>query len=58
MSYDGLYTYHDRLVIPRPAQALRILLLTKYHDYASHPTWRRLFIGYIAETIWMGTNVF
>jgi hypothetical protein len=25
-SSDGLYTYHDRLVIPRPAQDLRILL--------------------------------
>ena len=29
-SFDGqLYTYHDRLVIPRPAQDLRFLLLTK-----------------------------
>ena len=27
-SPNGLYTYHDRLVIPYPAQDLRILLLT------------------------------
>jgi hypothetical protein len=40
-SSDGLYTYHDRLVIPRPGQDLRILLLTKYHDNACHPNWRR-----------------
>ncbi len=31
-SSNGLYTYHDRLVIPRPTQDLRILLLTEYHD--------------------------
>jgi len=41
-SSDGLYTYHDRLVIPRPTHDLRILLLTEYHDTASHPNWRRL----------------
>ena len=29
-SSDGLYTPHDRLVIPRPAQDLRILLLIEY----------------------------
>ena len=39
---DGLYTYHDRLVIPRPAQDLRILLLTEYHDNVGHPNWRIL----------------
>jgi hypothetical protein len=31
-SSDGLYTYHDRLIIPRPAQDMRTLLLTNYHD--------------------------
>ena len=41
-SYDGLYTYHDRLERPRPAQHPRILLLIQYHDYAGHPNWRRL----------------
>jgi hypothetical protein len=41
-SYDGLYTYHERLVILRPAQDLRILLLTEYHDNAGHPNMRRL----------------
>jgi hypothetical protein len=41
-SSNGLYTYHDRFVIPRPAQDPRILLLTEYHDNAGHPNWRRL----------------
>ena len=33
----SIYTYHDRLVIPRPAQDLRNLLLTEYHDNVGHP---------------------
>ena len=41
-SSNGLYTYHDRLVIPRLAQDLRILLLTEYHNNVGHPNWRRL----------------
>ena len=41
-SFDGLYTYHDRLVIPRPAQDLRILLLTEYYDNDGHSNLRRL----------------
>jgi hypothetical protein len=43
-SSGGLYTYHDRLVILRPTQDMRILLLTEYHDNASHmhPNRRRL----------------
>jgi len=41
-SSDGLYTYHDWLVIPRPVQDLRILLLTKYHYNVGHSNWRRL----------------
>ena len=40
-SCDGLYNYHDRLVIPRPVQDMRILLLTEYHDNVGHPNWRR-----------------
>ena len=43
-SYDGLYTYHDRLDIPHPAQDMRILLLTEYHDNVGHPNWRRLLL--------------
>jgi hypothetical protein len=41
-SSNGLYTYHDMLVIPRPAQDLRILLLTEYYDNDGHTNWRRL----------------
>ena len=40
-SSNGLYNYHDRLVILRPAQGLRILLLTEYHDNDGHPNWCR-----------------
>ena len=36
-SYDGLYTYHNRLSIPRPAQDVRNLLLTEYYDNVGHP---------------------
>ena len=39
-SSDGLYTYHDRLVIHRPAQDLYILLLTKCHYNVDHPNWQ------------------
>ncbi len=41
-SFDGLYTYHDMLAIPRPAQDMRILMLTKYHDNVGHSYWRRI----------------
>jgi hypothetical protein len=40
---DGLYTNHDRLVVLRPAQDLRIsVLLTEFHDNDVHSNWRRL----------------
>jgi hypothetical protein len=41
-SSHGLYTYHDIIMISCPAQDLRTLLLTKYHDNDRHPNWRRL----------------
>jgi hypothetical protein len=41
-SSDGLYTYHDKLSIPLPAQDLRILLLIEYHDNVGHLNWHRL----------------
>ena len=41
-STDGLFTYHGRIVIPRPANQLRDLMLNEYHDAAGHPSWRRL----------------
>ena len=51
-SSEGLYTYHDRLVIPRPAQELRNLLLTEYHDNAGHPNWRRLLASLLKRFWW------
>jgi hypothetical protein len=51
-STEGLYTYHDRLVIPRPAQDLRILLLNEYHDNAGHPNWRRLLTNLLKCFWW------
>ena len=41
-SSEGLHTYHNRLVIPRSAQNMRILLLTEYRENVGHPNWRRL----------------
>ena len=41
-SSDGLYTYHDRLVIPRLSQDLCILLLTKCSYNVGHQNWQRL----------------
>jgi hypothetical protein len=49
---DGLYTYHDRLVIPCPAQDLRILLLTQYHDNDSYLNWRRLLVTLLKWFWW------
>jgi hypothetical protein len=46
-SFDGLYTYHDRLVIPRPAQDLCILLLTECSYNVGHQNWQRLL-----TTLW------
>ena len=41
-SSDGLFTYHNRVVIPHPANALIKALLSKYHDNDDHPNYRRL----------------
>jgi hypothetical protein len=47
----ALYTY-DRLVIPRPAQDLRILLHTEYHDNVGHPNWGRLLANLLKRFWW------
>ncbi len=39
-SSDGLYTYHDRLVILRMAQDLCILLLTECSYNVGHQNWQ------------------
>jgi hypothetical protein len=39
---DGFLRYHNRLVIPRPAQVLKKVLLLKYHDNVGHSNHRRV----------------
>jgi hypothetical protein len=44
-SSDGLYTHHDRLVIPRPAQDLCILMLIEccynfVHQIGNNARWQ------------------
>ena len=56
-SSGGLYTYHDKLVIPRPTQDMHILLLTEYHDNDGHPNWHRLSAK-LFKRFMVGTNVF
>jgi len=41
-SSDGLFRYHNRVVIPRLASALIKALLIRYHDNTGHPNYRRL----------------
>jgi hypothetical protein len=56
-SSDDLYTYHDRLVIPRPAHDLCILLLIKHEDNASRPNRRRL-LSILLKRLWWGRMSF
>jgi hypothetical protein len=39
---DGLFSYRNRLAIPRPSHALKKLLLLEYHDNAGHFKYRRV----------------
>ncbi len=41
-SSDGLFRYHNCVVIPRPANALIKALLFEYHGNVGHPNYRRL----------------
>ena len=54
----GLFTYQDKLVIPRPAQEMRILLLTEYHDNDGHPNWRRLLTTLLKRFWWEWTSFY
>jgi hypothetical protein len=38
----GLFRYHNRVVIPRPASDLIKALLIEYHDNVGHLNYRRL----------------
>ena len=51
---DGLFLYHGRIVIPRPAQQLRATLLSEYHDAAGHPGWKRLMATLMKKYWWKG----
>ena len=53
-SDDGLFYYHGRIVIPRPAQELRRTLLREYHDQAGHPGWKRLMAKLMTHYWWKG----
>ena len=46
-SSDGLFRYHNRVVIPRPANALIKALLFEYHDNAGHPNYCRLMASFL-----------
>jgi hypothetical protein len=41
-SSDGLFRYHNRVVIPRPANALIKVLLFEYHGNVGQPNYHRL----------------
>jgi hypothetical protein len=41
-SADGLFRYHNRLVIPRPAQALKEVLLLQRQDNDDHSKYHRV----------------
>jgi hypothetical protein len=47
-----LYTYHDRILVPRPAHDLRILLLTEYHDNDGRPNLRHLLETFFKRLWW------
>ncbi len=51
-SSDGLFRYHNRLVIPRTTLALIKALLIEYHDNVGHPNYRRLLASLLKQFWW------
>ena len=51
-STDGLFRKHNRVVIPRPAKALRESLLLEYHDNAGHSNHRRVLATLLKRYWW------
>jgi hypothetical protein len=51
-SSDGLFRYHNRVVIPRQASALIKALLFEYHDNVGHPNYRRLMASLLKLYWW------
>ena len=56
-SSNGLFRYHHRVVIPRPASALIKALLVEYHDNAGHPNYRR-FMASLLKRFWWDKMTF
>jgi hypothetical protein len=51
-STDGSFRYHNRLVITRPAQALKMVLLLEYYDNASNSNHRRVLATLLIRYWW------
>ncbi len=51
-SFDGLFRYHNRVVIPRPTNALIKALLFKYHDNVGHPIYCRRLMASLLKRFW------
>ncbi len=48
-----MFTYHNRLVIPRPAKALKQSLLLEYHDNDGHSNHRRVLVTLLKRYLWV-----
>ncbi len=51
-SLDGLFRYHNRVVIPRQALALIKSMLIEYNDNVGHPGYRRLIESLLRRFWW------
>jgi hypothetical protein len=51
-SSDGLFRYHNRVVIPRMANAFINALLIEYHDNVGHSYYRRLMASLLKRYWW------
>jgi len=51
-STDELFRFHNRLVIPRPARALKKVLLFEYHNNACHSNYRRVLAALLKRYWW------
>jgi hypothetical protein len=49
---DGLFIYHNRVVIPRPAIALINALLFEYYNNVGHPNYRHLMASLVKRYWW------
>ena len=54
---DGLFRYHNRVVISRPARALINAIFIEYHDNDGYPNYRRL-MTLLLKRYWWGKMTF